>query len=164
MKLGIMSDSHDNLPNVAKAVKIFNQRKVQKVLHAGDIIAPFVTRNLLKLNCDVLAVFGNNDGDKLYLQENFGKINKVGEIKEPPVSFKLAGKRIYLTHWPHQLEILAESGIYDIIVYGHTHDAEIRRVGKTLVVNPGETGGWLREKATIAVVDLETMEAEIIEL
>ena len=164
MKIGIMSDSHDNMDKVARAVELFNQHGVEKVLHAGDIVAPFVTRPLKKLNCQVLAVFGNNDGEKLYLKENFETINRVGEVREPPLTFELGGKRFYLTHWPHQLDILARSAEFDVIVYGHTHDIDIRRVGETLIINPGETGGWLREKATVVVLDLETMEPELLEL
>jgi len=160
MKIGIMADSHDNMHKVAQAVEIFNKRGVEKVLHAGDIVAPFVSIPLKKLNCDVVAVYGNNDGEKLYLKEMFEKINAVGRIAEPPVTLELAGKRIYLTHWPHQLDALARSGDFDLIVYGHTHDLDIRRVGGTLIVNPGETGGWLREKATVVVLDLEKLEEE----
>jgi len=164
MKIGIMSDSHDNLDRVAGAVEVFNENGVSKVLHAGDIIAPFVTRPLKRLNCPVVAVYGNNDGEKLHLKESFELTSKVGVIREPPVELELGTRRVYLTHWPHQLEVLARSGEYDVMVYGHTHDLDIRRVGKTLVINPGETGGWLRGTATVVVLDLATMEPEVVEL
>jgi len=164
MKIGIMSDSHDNMNNVKKAVDVFNEHKVEKVLHAGDVIAPFITRPLKELNCPVVAVYGNNDGEKFYLKKNFEETGKVGTIQEPPLELEIGGKRIYLTHWPHQLEILASSGAFDVLVYGHTHNVDIRKVGGTLVINPGEVGGWLRAKATVVVLDLAVMETELVEL
>ncbi|MDD9973593.1 MAG: metallophosphoesterase family protein, partial [Candidatus Poribacteria bacterium] len=39
MKLGVMSDSHDNIPNVKRAVALFNEIGVDLVVHAGDFIA-----------------------------------------------------------------------------------------------------------------------------
>jgi hypothetical protein len=51
----------------------------------------------------------------------------------------------------------------DAIVYGHTHDVDVR-LGHPLVINPGEAGGWLTGKATMALLDLETMTVEIVSL
>jgi uncharacterized protein len=62
------------------------------------------------------------------------------------------------------LEPLAASGYYDVIVYGHTHRSEISRRGKTLVVNPGEGGGWITGQATAALLDTGTMEARLFDL
>ena len=41
MQVGVMSDSHDNIPNVKRAVALFNEIGVDLVVHAGDFIAPF---------------------------------------------------------------------------------------------------------------------------
>jgi putative phosphoesterase len=81
MKIGIMSDSHDNLKMVDMAVKIFLERGVQHVFHAGDIIAPFVVDSLKKLGrgVPVTAVFGNNDGEKLFLIKRFEEIGSIRE-------------------------------------------------------------------------------------
>jgi len=159
-----MADSHDNMKNVEKAVEIFNKAGVEKVLHAGDIVAPFVTRVLKRLSCEVLAVYGNNDGEKLFLKKNFEEINKVGKIKEPPQLFELDDKRFYLTHNPNQIDILAKSGEFDVVVYGHTHDLDLREIRGCLIINPGETGGWLRERATVVILDTYKMKYEVFEL
>lgn len=52
MRIGILSDTHDNLPAIKRAVDFFNQQKVQFVLHAGDFIAPFAIPYIDKLACD----------------------------------------------------------------------------------------------------------------
>lgn len=64
MIIGALSDTHDNLPKIEKAVKFFNKKKVDFVLHAGDFVAPFAVDRLNKLSCEWLGVFGNNDGEK----------------------------------------------------------------------------------------------------
>ena len=51
----------------------------------------------------------------------------------------------------------------DVIIYGHTHEADIRK-GHPLVINPGESGGWLKGKSTIAILDTEVMETALVNL
>ena len=62
------------------------------------------------------------------------------------------------------IEELAKSQCYDVIIYGHNHRAEVKKVGKTLIINPGECGGWLTGKSTVAVLDLTDFDVRIINL
>ena len=48
--IGIMSDSHDNLDAIRKAVDAFNEAEVDLVIHAGDMISPFTSKEIKKLN------------------------------------------------------------------------------------------------------------------
>ena len=48
----------------------------------------------------------------------------------------------YFLHRPDGLESFARSGDYDLIIHGHTHRAEVRKVGETVILNPGEGSGW----------------------
>ena len=160
MKLGVMSDSHDNVPNVKRAVALFNEIDVDLVVHAGDFIAPFAVAPLEDLNCRVVGVFGNNDGERIIVAQRF---EAIGEIHPNLASVSLGGKNIAVMHYPELAIPIAKSGDYDIVVYGHTHQIDIRKE-KALLLNPGETGGWTTGKATVAVVDLDTLEATIHEL
>jgi hypothetical protein len=76
------------------------------------------------------------------------------------------GVKIALLHGHEEelLKALVESEIFDVVVHGHAHKAEIYRKGKTLVVNPGEVCGYLTGKSTIALFDTVKREAKIIEL
>jgi len=159
MQIGIISDTHDNVPMIKEAVRIFNEKKVGLVIHAGDYIAPFAVIPLRGLECQYVGVFGNNDGEKLGLN----KISQ-GRLKVAPHSIDLDGKKILILHEQGELAALIKSQIYDIVIYGHTHKPVIEKHGKTLVINPGECGGWLSGKSTIALADLDQMTAEIIEL
>ena len=160
MKLGIVADSHDNMPLIAKAVELFNRENVDLVLHAGDFVSPFTASEFKSLNMKLIGVFGNNDGDKLLLTRRF---EGIGELYEDYHEMNLEGKRIVLMHQPKFLEALIDSRKYDLITYGHTHEVDIQG-GWSLVINPGECGGWISGKATVAIVDLKIMKAGIFTL
>ena len=163
MKVGIMSDSHDHLFNIRKAVEIFNDAGVGYVLHAGDFVAPFVANELQKLKCPLLGVFGNNDGERIGLQNRLKSFG--AEVKVQPAFIELGGKKFVVIHENDLADSLAESGKFDVVVYGHTHKSDIRKATNgCLIVNPGEVCGWLTGKPTIAILDTETMEVKLVEL
>lgn len=159
MVIGIISDTHDNMPQVKRAVDLFNERKVEHVVHAGDFTSPFTFRILKDLTCGFTGIFGNNDGDKLLLQ----KMSE-GRVFNQPHIFELGGRKVIVMHEHHIADALAESGHYDVVIYGHTHKPAVRKVKKALVINPGEAGSWLYGKSTVAIADLSVMTAEIIQL
>ncbi|MBI5639173.1 MAG: metallophosphoesterase [Nitrospirae bacterium] len=159
MLIGIISDTHDNMPQIRKAAEFFAEKEVGHVIHAGDFSAPFTFRILKGLSCGFTGIFGNNDGDKLLLKKMSD-----GKVYRQPHIFELENRKIVVVHEHHIVDALALSGLYDLVIFGHTHIPEIRTEGKTLVVNPGEAGGWLYGKSTVALVDLSLMKAEIIEL
>jgi len=161
MLVGLIADTHDNMNMLKKAVDLFNERGVELVLHAGDYIAPFTAREFKRLNCGLVGVFGNNDGEKFGLTKNF---EDFGELHEGIHQLKIDGKIIAITHSPEMAKTLASRGAYDAVIYGHTHRAEIKNEGKTLLVNPGECGGWLEGKSTVALLDTATMDVELIKL
>ena len=158
--LGILSDTHDNRNTIIKAVEIFNKKGTGLVAHAGDFIAPFTALDFKQLACPMEMVFGNNDGEKIGLQTAF---RELGNLMQGPRSFCFGGKRFLLMHEDNCLDVVGSSADVDVILYGHTHSVDIRR-GSPLIINPGEAGGWLHGKATIAVLDIETMEVEVIDL
>ena len=161
MKLGVMADSHDNVPKVRQAVQLFNDRGVDLVIHAGDFVSPFAVVPLGELACRVVAVFGNNDGERVGLAGKFDAIG--GEVHPNLAEVELGGRRIAAMHYPELALPITESASFDLVIYGHTHEIDVRQ-GKSLLLNPGETGGWLSGRCTVAVVDLETMDAEIVDL
>ncbi len=160
MKLGIISDTHDNMPAIAKAVKLFNSEGVDLVIHAGDFISPITANEFGKLTAPFIGVFGNNDGERLYLVERF---KEIGRIYPDYHKFEFAGKRGVVMHEPKFIESLVKSSDYDLVIYGHTHEIDIRE-GNTVVVNPGEACGWLTGKSTVVILDSATMSPRLIEL
>ena len=81
MKIGIISDTHDDHGNVLAAIGIFNDAGVDTVLHAGDIISPFTARAFETLKSEhFIAVFGNNEGEKGAVRANIESFG--GEIHD----------------------------------------------------------------------------------
>jgi uncharacterized protein len=105
-------------------------------------------------------VFGNNDGERIGLANSF---NGIGNLLPGPRTFSFQGKKFLLMHESGFLDEVIHAAAVDVIVYGHTHQLDVRS-GPPLVINPGEAGGWLTGKATAAVLDLETMAVEIVPL
>jgi putative phosphoesterase len=161
MIVGIMSDSHDNLPAVKKAVRFFQEMKCRLVIHAGDFVAPFAARELGLLGCPVKSVFGNCDGEKRGLEK---ALHPFGEIKEAPFVFSHSGREILLVHVPFSIKKHSATRQYDVIIFGHTHKPKVEKKDGSLLINPGETGGWVSGKTTVAVLDTEIGEAEIVAL
>lgn len=159
MMIGIMSDSHDNLHAVRKAVRFFQETSCRLVIHAGDFVAPFAAKELGLLGCPVKSVFGNCDGEKRGLEK---ALHPFGEIKEAPFAFSHSGKEILLVHVQFSIKKYIVTGRYDVIIFGHTHKPEVRKMAGSLLINPGETGGWVSGKSTVAVLDTEIGEAEIV--
>ncbi len=156
MLIGVLSDTHDNLPKVRGALDAFRRRGVEHVLHAGDLVAPFTMRLLMRAGLPLTAVFGNNDGERKGLRK------ACETIYDGPHVVQLGGRRIVLAHEPETLTPEVRAGA-DLLVHGHNHIPGVES-GPPMVLNPGECGGWLSGKSTAAVVDLATLEAEIIDL
>ncbi len=165
MLIGAISDTHDNLLLIEKAVQVLNQQNVGLVLHAGDYVAGFVIPKLAKLNCPLVGVFGNNDGDHELLKKRFSETSNC-TIHERFTQISVEGYRIALLHG-HETELLnaiIDSSYFDAVIHGHSHNKGIEQRGKTLSINPGELCGYLTGKPTLAILDTLTMQAKIIDL
>ena len=168
MLLAVISDTHDHMTNILKAVQIMNERKVDALIHCGDYVAPFVKRWFDNLNDNIkknfFGVWGNNDGERVFLKQNLGQICNIIGME---INKDFDGKRIFAAHMPTQetINALADSGKYDIILTGHTHVLVNEKTDKgVIVLNPGEACGYLSGKSTFAIVDTNKMEVEIITL
>ena len=165
MLIGIISDTHDNLTMIEKAVKKLNEENVALVLHAGDYISPFVIPKFKALNAKLIGVFGNNDGDHEFLKKRFSETENC-EVRGRFAEVNAEGFKIALLHGDETelLTALINCGGFDAVVHGHSHANVSGRIGKTLIVNPGEACGYLTGKATIALLDTTKREAKIVEL
>jgi putative phosphoesterase len=165
MLIGAISDSHDNLPQIEKAVQALNNQKVGLVFHAGDYVAGFTIPKFKALNCKLIGVLGNNDGDHELLKKRFSETTNC-TIHDRFTTETIEGYRVALLHG-HETELLnaiIDSESFDAVIHGHSHNLNIERKGKTLSINPGELCGYLTGKSTLAILDTDKNEAKIIEL
>jgi len=156
MNVGILADSHDNVPVLQTALEWLVSRGAERLIHAGDLVAPFTAARLVETGLPFECVFGNNDGERLILKQKLD-----GHIQDPPLELEWAGRRFLVLHAPMTLKALGASRHYDVIIYGHTHEVVVERVGKCLILNPGEIGGWLNGRRTCALLDTDTLNVQI---
>lgn len=165
MKIGILSDSHDNLANIQKTVRVFREAGVEVIVHAGDFCSPFFFREAADYKdfCSrMYAVFGNNDGDKVMLKElGLGFC----EFREAVFRFDLEGRKVVVMHYPDVAESLYRSGDFDLVIFGHTHRLVLEGKDR-LLLNPGTCSGYLAPdgKATVAVFNTLDMGIDILNL
>ncbi|MEA1913025.1 MAG: metallophosphoesterase [candidate division WOR-3 bacterium] len=158
VRIGVIADSHDRLDYLKKAINILKDRDISTLIHLGDYISPF-TIPLLEIN-KVYGVFGNNDGDRLLLREEAKKLGF--SILRGPQSMEIGGRRIAIMHEPRGLESFRKSGLYDVVLYGHTH--KLDKKNDPLTVNPGELCGYLTGNGTFVIIDLTTLTCEFISI
>jgi uncharacterized protein len=162
MRVGVMADCHDRLPAIDELLKRMAAAGVGLVLHAGDYCSPFALAAFRELNMALAGVFGNNDGDREGLKA-FAAVGIGGELYESPHSVELEGKRILIVHELSEAAVRSVEN-HALVVHGYTHRRDLRSRGDALILNPGESCGWLHGVPSAAVIELDTMAVEFIEL
>jgi putative phosphoesterase len=153
VRVGLISDTHDHVIRIREATALLNRASIDIVLHAGDYCAPFAVRELAALDAPLHGITGNNDGDIYQLARAFSEIG--ARMESQWWETELRGRKILVMHEPRGIHDIAAAQTYDLIVFGHTHERDERRIGSTLVVNPGEVCGWVSGIASLAVYDTD---------
>ncbi len=142
MKVAVISDSHDHLENIEKAIAAINKLGAGALIHCGDLVSPFVVDRLAAFGGPVHIVFGNNEGDRFTIGRVARKFTNVTLHGEVGFLDSGAGE-IAFTHRPEFARGLASTASYAVVFYGHTHRMKVERVGPTWLVNPGDLMGLL---------------------
>ena len=159
MKIGVVSDTHNNLKNIEIIINLFNEIKVPIVIHTGDITNANTLEQFSKLNSKLIGVYGNNDRNELGLEEVAQK-NKF-QFQDPPRKLSLLDKEIVIFHEPDKIDqFLSENKLIDVVLYGHTHRYENNTKNGVLFFNPGESAGMQIGSNAIGILDLKNMEAK----
>ncbi len=159
MRIGVVSDTHNNLPNVRRIVALLNAARVERVLHTGDITQPKTLEVLAQLEAPLFGVYGNNDqGEREALAAAAAEFRMT--LSDGPLALHLAGRRVVVVHDPRDLEELHDAG--DVALHGHTHRHRLEHAGGRLIFNPGECAGHVAGLNAVGVVDLVTLEATLL--
>lgn len=165
MKICIVSDSHDRADALASAVRAGKAAGATAVIHCGDLIGTQTLRGALEAELPMHVIHGNNWGDPISLsrwsRERPGRLEYYGA----DARIELAGKRIFVVHYPEYGYAMACTGEWDLVCCGHSHEAGIERVrnvknSETWLVNPGTVAG-LAAPATWILGDLAAMRFEL---
>jgi putative phosphoesterase len=157
MRIGIVSDTHNHLRNVARIVEIFTEARVENVVHTGDITQPKTLRALGRLAVPLLGVYGNNDLEREGLA--LACADTGARFSDGPLELVWAERRIIVVHDPLDLPAERRRGS-DVLLHGHDHLPVCERRDGLLVVNPGECAGHLSGHNAVGILDLATLAFE----
>lgn len=136
MKIGILSDTHNDIANLSTALVMFHQEGINQIIHCGDLTDPQTAKYFEGFQ--VTYVYGNIDSSieeisRIWKDQNNN--NWVGEL----FCGEIGGEQIAITHGhiDGQINSLAISGKFKYVFHGHTHRRRDEKVGKVRVINPG---------------------------
>ena len=163
MKIAVLSDIHDNVWRLERALEGIAEAKADVLLCCGDLCAPFTLKQMAEgFDGPVHLIFGNNDGDKWLLTTVAAKVGNV-TLHDTFFESEIGGKKLAMVHFPAVGSALAASDEYDAVFYGHNHTQSTERQGETWLVNPGEIMGRFG-RSTFAVFDTELDEIAVYEI
>jgi putative phosphoesterase len=156
-RLGLVSDTHDNLALSRVAARFFREERPGRVLHLGDITGGDVVGIFAGLPMTFLR--GNNDDNRVVApalaRHGFPKL-------QDEWTAELAGVLIAAHHGHVAPRMAALAGECDLLLHGHTHRRRAERVGRTLVVNPGALHRALTK--SVALVELPSLDVRFFEV
>ena len=167
MKIGIMSDTHDNTPAIVWMIEYLNDHQIEICLHAGDMINPGILHRFRDhFKGQLHFVFGNNDGERsLATSRSLEAKNLNCHLLEMRLEF--AGRKIFMNHYSTLSESIARSGEFEICIGGHDHEYRVTKYQKSIFINPGNTvtkDKWLPQEvdkvSSFVILDLENLETE----
>ncbi|MBF0549512.1 MAG: YfcE family phosphodiesterase [Deltaproteobacteria bacterium] len=163
MIIAILSDSHDNIWNLRKALDLARDNQAGAIIHCGDLISPFMMKELSAFPGPGHCVFGNNDGDIHTLTKkvatewtNITLHGVIGHVD-------LDGFAISFSHYKEAALGMAAAQNADLACYGHSHQVEVTQNGRLTIINPGEVMG-LHGRPTFYLYDTATRAATEIRL
>ena len=159
MRIGVVSDTHNNLKNCRRIVQLFNEAGVDAVVHTGDITQARTLAEFTALDAPLYGVFGNNDQEREALTAAALKFGF--QFQDPPLEVVWSDRRIVVVHDPRDLAGTLGPE-HDIALHGHTHLLRMERDGRQLLFNPGECAGHMVGLNAVGVVDLDTLEPHLL--
>jgi putative phosphoesterase len=160
MRIGIVSDTHSRYATVAKALAALRERGIDYILHCGDIEDAATVQMFRGFTTHF--VFGNCDFERASLREAMAESSAT--LHEPFGDLELTGHKLAWIHGDDKrfLRDVEQSGHFDFLFYGHTHQAEQHGTGPTQVVNPGAL--HRARIKTFVVLDLTTGALESVQV
>ena len=163
MKIGVLSDTHNNIKNLRIALNVFQEEGIDTIIHCGDLTGVEIARAMDGFR--VICILGNGD-----IASGEIRATILSQHPENHVGMdytgRIGGVRIAATHGhlPGRVEELARSGEYDYVFKGHSHQQEDERFGFTRLINPGALGGLHRQDRQVCIVDLDSAKVVFIRI
>jgi hypothetical protein len=163
MRIAILSDTHDHVPNLRAAVRYCDAFGVTMIIHCGDLISPFMLEELAKFGGAVHLVYGNNAGDQHLISQQCGTRYPAIDHHGVLGAVEAGGLKIAFTHYPIMAKGLASQGSFDVVCCGHNHIYKTEKINNTLLINPGELMGKDVQPG-FAILDSVSLHVERVEV
>lgn len=163
MKIGVLSDTHDNVSNLTYVLNTYRERGIETLIHCGDLTSLDMVSHFTGFR--VIYTMGNMDVVTGAIKKRLEKMrddNFAGMVFKG----KLGGVHVAATH-SHvdgQVIDLVRARRYDWIFHGHTHEKRDEEVRGTRIVNPGALGGLNKQPCTFCIVDLDAEDVEFLKV
>jgi len=143
MKIGVLSDSHNNEYNLRQALKEVKKRGIKKCFHLGDYTSKDILRLMAESGLEWVGVFGNMDYGTGGMAREYKDDERIKLENKTEREVEIEKRNAFITHYPHKARRAAESGRFDACFYGHDHEKSLQKLENgTILANPGElTGG-----------------------
>ena len=143
MKILVLSDSHGNVENMARAVE---KEQPRLILHLGDCWSdaerlrrrfPGIPMEQVPGNCDYRSI---EPAERLLFIEDKRVMICHGHTLGVKQSMLRAGYK-------------AEEENLDLLLFGHTHRPMVDMRGKTLFINPGSIGDYFHPFYAVVTIE-----------
>ncbi len=164
MKIAIISDIRDNIPNLKKVLDYCSENKIEKMICCGDL-ASIETLDFLNDNFDgeIYYTFGNMDNDYLLDYPFENNRYKKTKIFQKFGELEINNYTVAFVHFPGEARGLCGTGKYRFVFYGHTHKPWTQKAGECEMLNPGTVAGQFYP-ATFAAWNTENNKFELIRI
>jgi len=129
MKILVISDTHGDIDKAKKVIR--ENEGVNLIIHLGDYFRDAEKLSTLFPDIPIEYIYGNSDF-------------MIGDVPDEKI-LEYFGKKIFITHghrysvkWDYdKLYRKAEEMKLDVVLFGHTHVADVKKNGRYFVLNPG---------------------------
>jgi len=163
LKIGILSDTHDNLSNLIAVLEALRESGINTLIHCGDLTNPELIYRFKGFR--LIYTFGNIDYSTGAIQK---QVQKIGKDNFAGMVFRgtIGGVPLAATHSHIEGQVMAlvREKRSRWIFHGHTHRKRDEVIHGTRVINPGALGGLYRDHRSYCIVDLDTEDVKFIEI
>ncbi|MDZ7878639.1 MAG: YfcE family phosphodiesterase [Saprospiraceae bacterium] len=165
MKIGVISDIHENFHNLLLALNKLKTEGVEQILCLGDLMNAGIAKVLSIQPMPVYLIWGNNDGEKVDIVRTAFRKNSNLKVSLNVYDFLEFDKRkIFISHYDDLALPMATSGLYDAVFFGHNHIKSFEKIGNCIVANPGEIAASKTGKATLLIYETTDNTVQFFEL
>lgn len=161
MRILVLSDTHNNIVRIKHLLGFVKKISADAIVHCGDWDTEWAIFPFRSIKIPTYAVLGN--ADEAHQEEIEKALRDIGvDYGVDTKEINLDGKKFLVSHQPGKIQANIESGEYDVVFHGHTHQRKDKFIGKTHVINPGAVHNTTTP--SFAVYDTESDKVEFLDI